>query len=270
MTIFCLGILFSLVIAQCFGTNRHMVCKEIEDIFDAGNDSPISNSVRGIQGTPGKRGKSGIKGEVGPPGVPGKPGIVDYDKIKKTIRREIASDSKIMKDRISEIEKKIANLTAQNEAMMERTAEERCQGTFFGILYNSTCFWADIFLKTDMSLAKAQQRCTNKGSRLADINSKDHFDAIMTYLRPKIVAGEPHLLVWTGMKRNLTSGDAILSTGAKAPYVKPRSDASKWSKGEAKRTLAYLLVLPDLEATDQGFGAIWDTWEAHGVLCQTT
>ncbi|XP_039256488.2 uncharacterized protein LOC120333185 [Styela clava] len=259
MAIFRLGFLFSFVIAQCVGINKHMVCKEI-DPFDAENDSLISDRERGIQGPPGKK---GVKGEVGPPGVPG---IVDYGKIKKTIRREIAPDFKIMKDRMDDMEKKIANLASQNEVMMERTAEERCQRTFSGIFYNSTCFWTDVSRTQDINLAKAQQRCTSKGSRLADIYSKDHYDAIMTYLRPQIVAGKTLLYVWTGMKRR--GEGAILSTGIKTPYVKPRSNASKWNKGEAKRTLVYLVASPDPNATDQGFGAIWDTWNAHGALCQ--
>nr|XP_039249619.1 uncharacterized protein LOC120327225 [Styela clava] len=251
-------LLFTLLVgAGSQDSNKFMVCKEMESVFS--DEHIAASNRRGVPGPPGKKGPPGIKGQRGLPGVAGQSDEVDYDRIEQIVKVAINSELDSITERLRSMERRITNITSLPELQCVAIK---------GMMYDGKCYWVEISSSKDTNILKAKQICEISDSRLADVYSRTHYDDLMKYLRMKLPKGYSDMFVWTGIQRNSAS-QATLSTGQLASYIKARSDKTKWENAEAQRTHAYLRVLRDTTSTDQGFGSIWPSWEANGVLCQT-
>ena len=80
------------VCATTFATQKHLICKSVDDVFVEHNGGRHDSQVMRGRSFPGKQGPKGERGEYGPPGIPGRPGInasVDDDMISKMIESKI-------------------------------------------------------------------------------------------------------------------------------------------------------------------------------------
>nr|XP_039260562.1 uncharacterized protein LOC120336861 [Styela clava] len=260
MLLFTSLLLFSsLLFTNGQDTNKHMICKEVSDVFNS-NDVNSQPSARRLQGPMGKRGQPGLKGETGPPGASGQPGTVDYERVAELVRVEVAKEIEI---KMKNLEEKIMNVSTIIEGIIAR---EQCESIRGGVRVDSKCFLTEVHSTEDTTVAEAEQICRNKGSRLADISTEREHNAIMELVRNKIPAGRSYTFVWTGMKRN-KKGNAVLSNGQISGYKRIQAAPGQWTTAGATRTHAYLLVRNNSNDADQGLGSIWPSWDAAGVVC---
>ncbi|XP_077965984.1 uncharacterized protein LOC120336861 [Styela clava] len=262
MFLFTFLLLFaSLLFINGQATNKHMICKEVNDVFN-NNNGNFQPSARRLQGPMGKRGQPGLKGETGPQGASGQPGTVDYERVAELVRIEVA---KGIETKMKDLEGKIMTVSKITEGIIARELEQ-CESIRGGVRVDSKCFTTEIHSTYDTTLAEAEQICRNKGLRLADISTEREHNAIMELVRNTIPAGRSHAHVWTKMKRD-KNGNAILSNGQISGYKRIREASDQWTTAEASRTHVYLLVRKNSNEADQGLGSLWPSWEATGVLC---
>ncbi|XP_039260127.2 uncharacterized protein LOC120336502 [Styela clava] len=250
---------FSLLFTNGQDTNKHMICKEVSDVFNS-NDGNSQPSARRLQGPMGKRGQPGLKGEAGPQGASGQPGTVDYERVVEFVRIEVAKE---IETKMKNLEEKIMNVSKITEEIIIR---EQCESIRGGVRVDSKCFVTEIHSTQDTTLAEAEQICRNKGLRLADISTEHEHNAIMELVRNKFPAGRSYAYVWTGMKRD-KNRKAVLSNGQISGYKRIRESPSQWKTAEASRTHVYVYVRKNPNETDQGLGSVWPSYELEGVVC---
>nr|XP_039259786.1 uncharacterized protein LOC120336224 [Styela clava] len=242
-------------------TNKHMICKEVNDVFN-NNNGNFQPSARRLQGPMGKRGQPGLKGETGLQGASGQPGTVDYVRVAELVRIEVA---KGIETKMKDLEGKIMTVSKITEGIIARELEQ-CESLRGGVMVDSKCFVTEFHSTRDTTLAEAEQICRNKGLRLADISTEHEHNAIMELVRNKISAGRSHTHVWTGMQRD-KNGNAILSNGQISGYKRIREYSREYLTAEARRTHIYVIVRNDLNNADQGLGSIWPSYDLEGVVC---
>nr|XP_039251623.1 uncharacterized protein LOC120329073 [Styela clava] len=154
---------------------------------------------------------------------------------------------------------------------MNQVTERFCKDEYDGFGYGGVCFWVEIHSDFDTNLSKAASICNTKDSSLANIYSEKHYNKVTDYVRSKIPKNQSrsYVILWTGMKRDYKTNDALLSTGHVANYKKLIPSPSLWLTGSNSRSKVHLKVDRNPESDDQGFGAIWESWTYHGALCQS-
>ncbi|XP_039250613.2 uncharacterized protein LOC120328244 [Styela clava] len=172
-----------------------------------------------------------------------------------------------------EAEKALEDLTKQVNQMesalyqLEKTinikgttipqANENC-----GVVYNSKCFRAIVYVMKNVTSSDAESLCENK---LANIEDVTHYNLLRDYLRPMIPDGETFLWVHTGMTYKngqlySTTGQAMsLPTEVWFP-VTPYVDASF--------TTVVVRVSRNPESIYQGIFNERPSIEVNGVICE--
>ena len=82
-------LVLSLVCAATFATQKHLICKSVDDVFAEHNGGRHDSHIMRGRGFPGKQGPKGERGEYGPPGIPGRPGTnatVLFPRLARTVR----------------------------------------------------------------------------------------------------------------------------------------------------------------------------------------
>ncbi|XP_077974530.1 uncharacterized protein LOC120330378 [Styela clava] len=93
--------------------------------------------------------------------------------------------------------------------------EESCP-----IYHDSKCFWPVKAGEGTTNFVAAVSICAKIGRKLADIQSKEQYDSIVSYISKWTAEDRTgDFRVWTGMKYNLTINNLTLSDGTKATWL---------------------------------------------------
>ena len=146
-----LAIIFVKVHSQ---DSNYLICKPVHDLFSFTN--PRKNStVHGSQGPPGKRGPRGYVGPTGPQGPVGPPSVIDWDAINQHISSQI-------------------------------NGKVKCRGLMFrGYCYK--LIYRAVPYESQGGKAQAAAQCAHRGGTLVDIEDKEMYDALYSYIQDEWV-----------------------------------------------------------------------------------
>ena len=163
--------------------SNYLICKPVHDLFSFAKPTK-NNTIRGPQGPPGKRGPRGFVGPAGPQGPVGPPSVIDWVAINQHISSQI-------------------------------NARLKCRGLMFrGYCYK--LIYRAVPYESQGGKAQAAAQCAHRGGTLVDIEDKEMYDALYSYIQDEWVTytdrQRDHTDVWlassyvNGILRK-TSGD---------------------------------------------------------------
>jgi len=134
--------------------SNYLICKPVHDLFLFTNGRKNS-TIRGPQGLPGKRGPRGFVGPTGPQGPVGPPSVIDWDAINQHISSQI-------------------------------NARLKCRGLMFrGYCYK--LIYRAVPYESQGAKAQAAAQCAHRGGTLVDIEDKEMYDALYSYIQDEWV-----------------------------------------------------------------------------------
>ncbi|XP_077970637.1 uncharacterized protein LOC120327867 [Styela clava] len=238
--------------------SKHMICKNVDDVFAEDEDSSILNygsaHSRRLQGMPGKRGLKGENGVIGMPGVKGQqgaPGIVDYQKVNATVEQLIENSvEKLVTSRIEELGERLDEL------------KKMFLGTCDGVVYLGQCYIASLHTAQDVNYDKAVAMCTKMSAKTADIIDSQHYDLVLKYIRT--LMSSSIVEVTLAMTYDHSTKRVLLSNGNTASYT-------NYYSGYPDVTASYTqmgIAVRNPSSGDQGMYNYPRLYDRHGVLCR--
>lgn len=246
-TIYIFIVMTFLYVLQSYGSERHLICKSVHDVF---SHSTFGGSSSGaVEGPPGKRGVPGSKGEEGSPGRKGdkgSPAIVNYQRIEEVIERTVTG-------RVTELTQRLQNDLNRLNEVVSCTQKG-------GFATDENCFNV---IKVRANYAKALQLCADIGAKPAEIHSLEEQNRIEYYARP-VVSGS-RVEFWLGITYQPSMNAFRLFNGTTV------NNDFRWHpccpRSQAYNTKMLLQVRRDATAVYNGLVNTVSSQTTEGVIC---
>jgi len=134
--------------------STYLICKPVHKLFSFTNQRKNS-TIHGPQGPPGTRGPRGFVGPVGAPGPVGPPSVIEWDVIEQHIGSQINARLK-----------------------------------FRGLMFRGYCYkpiYRAGLYGSQGGKAQSAAQCVHRGGTLVDIEDKEMYDALYSYIQDEWV-----------------------------------------------------------------------------------
>lgn len=186
------------------GVQQHLVCKNIQDVF---TDSGGSASVQRLPVALNESAIPGAQGIQGPRGPPGPPVVIDYGRIRKTIKDKVSFALPRLQSRFSKLETMYTDLNdwpvteaKKNASELKAEQDKAVCDKLKGYYYLGKCYTiSSISPASHMTHAEAVVECAKTEAFLAEFRDKAHQRELHDYAYSKLPIDRTSANLWIGM-----------------------------------------------------------------------